>query len=105
MSMQIGFKAYYILPAQISDVKYNLDYNKKTGVLTVKNSGNTLVIVELNACKGAEAKKSKQQLCEASFLAPAGRQKQFVVPAELRQKTMSFDITNHNRSYRNNQVF
>ncbi|EEA1425011.1 hypothetical protein C4N44_22515, partial [Salmonella enterica] len=38
MSMQIGFKAYYILPAQISDVKYSINYDKKTGVLTVDNT-------------------------------------------------------------------
>ncbi|EMX7136851.1 hypothetical protein AAHK27_002597 [Salmonella enterica] len=105
MSMQIGFKAYYILPAQISDVKYSINYDKKTGVLTVDNTGNTLIVVELNMCNMVSEKESQKQLCEASFLAPSGRKKNFEVPAVLRQKTMRFEITNHNRSYRKSQIF
>ncbi|EDM7409298.1 hypothetical protein CWG93_18915 [Salmonella enterica subsp. enterica serovar Sandiego] len=99
MSLQVGFKAYYFVPATISDIKYTTSYNPKTGELKINNHGNTFVVAEINDCKENASKKLKGN-CEAMFLAPAGRSKTFTVPTFLRKDKITVEFVNHNRTYR-----
>ncbi|HBZ9867676.1 TPA: hypothetical protein MND73_004649 [Salmonella enterica subsp. houtenae] len=103
MSLQIGFKSYLFIPASRSVVKYAINFDKKSGKLSINNKGNTLIIAEINKCQTLDKIKGKE--CSASFLVPAGRLKHFNVPELLRTGVAKFQISNFNKTFTKDEVF
>ncbi len=99
MNLQVGFRAFYIVPAGRSEMKYQLDYDRRSGQLTLDNRGNTALFAVLDQC-GNGVREQPEQPCSMTFLALAGRVKQFEVPEWLRGPKMEFEVQNHDKSYR-----
>lgn len=99
MDMQIGFQTYYIVPATTAKMDYTLRYQPTTGKLTLVNKGNTVMLAELDRCKPGE-KIDPKQSCTTTFMAIAGRTKEYEVPQWLRGADMTVEVLNHDKSYR-----
>ena len=99
MDMQVGFQTFYIVPATTTKMSYDLRYNPGSGKVTLVNKGNTVMLAELDRCKAGEKVDPKKN-CTATFMAIAGRTKEYEVPAWLRGADMVMTVTNHDKSYR-----
>lgn len=99
MDMQVGFQTFYIVPATTSKMNYTLRYQASTGKLTLINKGNTVMLVELDRCKPGETVDPKKS-CTATFMAIAGRAKEYEVPKWLQGGDMTVEVFNHDKSYR-----
>ncbi|HEH9402172.1 TPA: molecular chaperone [Aeromonas sobria] len=97
MSLQVGFRAYYIVPAGTSQMNYQLDYDRATGKLTLDNRGNTALFAVLNQCANG-VKDEADKPCSTTFMAVAGLSKTFDVPQWLRTDKMVFEVQNHDKS-------
>jgi hypothetical protein len=104
MSLQIGFKTHFILPAKQTTLRYQLAYEPSSGTLDMSNQGNGLIMVELEQCKkGVVPPKDKP--CRASFMLVAGKRQVVELPEWLRTEKMTFDIFNYNRSVKEQRSF
>lgn len=103
MTMQIGFKSYFFIPASKSNVKYSINLDKKSGRLSINNTGNTFVIAEVNKCQTTGGDKSKE--CFASFFVPAGRMKHFDIPVSLRTGKIKIQVSNFNKTFTKDEFF
>lgn len=99
MALQIGFKVYYIVPAKDSLMDYDIKFNKKSGVLKVKNNGNTYLSVEIDNCDKGSLSVVNESICRASLITLAGRTKEFTLPQELRTDEIKMTVNNYNRKY------
>lgn len=99
MDMQVGFQAFYIVPATTTKMNYDLRYHLGSGKVTLVNKGNTVMLAELNRCK-AGIKADPKKNCTATFMAIAGKTKEYEVPDWLRGADMTMTVTNHDKSYR-----
>ncbi len=100
INIQVGFKAYYLVPATNSWMDYDIKYEHQSGKLTLTNRGNTLLLAELDQCK-KELAVDVEKPCSTSFLAIAGKVKEYTVPEWLRQRQMVFRVVNHNKQVSN----
>lgn len=98
MNLQVGFRAYYIVPAGTSQMNYQLDYDRKSGKVTLDNRGNTVMFAVLNQC-GNGIKDEVGKPCSNTFMAAAGLSKTFEVPQWLRTDKMEFEVQNHNKTF------
>ncbi|MCG9702266.1 hypothetical protein L1D19_19515 [Vibrio natriegens] len=104
VNMLFGFAPYYVIPAKESHVRYRLDYDGEK--LNVKNSGNTLINLVIDQCstktdeelKALHADKNKR--CRVTYSVIAGRERQFVIPEELRADQLTVVVLNHDESFR-----
>lgn len=96
INIQVGFKAYYLVPAASSQMDYDIQYEHQSGKLTLTNRGNTLLLAELDQCK-KDQPVDMAKPCSTSFLAIAGKVKEYRVPEWLRQRDMVFRVVNHNK--------
>ena len=99
MNLQVGFRAFYVVPAGRAEMKYQLDYDRRSGQLTLDNSGNTALFAVLDQC-GNGVRNEPEKPCSMSFMAVAGRVKEFAVPEWLRGNKMVFEVQNHDKRYR-----
>lgn len=99
LNIQVGFKSYYIVPAKESKMDYDLNYDRKSGELTLVNRGNTLLLAELDQCT-KDHQASPDKPCSTTFLAIVGRTKKYIVPAWLRKEKMNFTVLNHDKTLR-----
>ncbi|MCQ4054432.1 hypothetical protein [Aeromonas sp. SG16] len=102
MNLQVGFRAFYVVPAGRAEMKYQLDYDRRNGQLTLDNRGNTALFAVLDQCSNG-VREQPDQPCSMTFLALAGRVKQFEVPEWLRGPKMVFEVQNHDKRYRQQQ--
>lgn len=102
MNMQVGFRAFYVVPAGRAEMKYQLDYDRNSGKLTLDNRGNTAIFAVLDQC-GNGVRELPNQPCTNIFMALAGRVKEFEVPEWLRGPKMVFEVQNHDKRYRQQQ--
>ncbi|EEK2702880.1 hypothetical protein S479_22435 [Salmonella enterica subsp. enterica serovar Newport] len=99
MSLQIGFKVYFILPAKVSRVQYDIKYDKNSGLLNVNNTGNTLISLDIDNCSQVNIESKKNTFCSTTLITMAGRSKSYNLPRELRSSTLRASVTNYNKSY------
>lgn len=99
MNLQVGFRAFYIVPAGKSNMDYDLNYDRKSGKLTIDNKGNTVVLAVLDQCRNG-VRDDVNKPCSMTFMAVAGKTKVFDVPQWLRLKKMAFEVQNHDKTYR-----
>lgn len=90
-----GYEPLYVMPAKVSEMKYDISYNDDR--ITINNKGNTVSRVIVNQCSSPS-----ETQCKSAFTVVAGMQKSF----KLSQKTgaseyLNIDIINHDASYFN----
>lgn len=104
VNMMFGFAPYYVIPAKNSRVEYQLDYDGQN--LRVNNTGNTLINLIIDQCKGKSAeelkalKKDKEKRCRITYSVISGRDRQFSLPPELRRENLDVVVLNHDESVR-----
>jgi hypothetical protein len=89
-----GFSPYYIIPATVSNVKYDIDY--RGGKIHVKNEGNTFLKLHIDRCNFIANKKD----CRITNYALAGVDREFALPATLATESIKLLVVNHDESYR-----
>ncbi|WP_421215149.1 hypothetical protein [Aeromonas jandaei] len=99
MNLQVGFRVFYIVPAGRAEMKYQLDYDRNSGKLTLDNRGNTTIFAVLDQCANG-VRDLPEQPCSNTFMALPGRVKVFEVPEWLRGPKMVFEVQNHDKRYR-----
>ncbi|WP_321150872.1 fimbrial biogenesis chaperone [Aeromonas jandaei] len=103
MSIQVGFRAYYIVPATRSEMKYELMYDRSSGKLILDNRGNTAMFARLDQCLNGVPEQVDKP-CSMNFMAVAGKIKKFDVPEWLRGSKMLFEVENHDKSYHQEEL-
>ncbi|HBB9961232.1 TPA: hypothetical protein JG851_004333 [Vibrio parahaemolyticus] len=104
VNMLFGFAPYYIIPAKISRVSYQLEYDGTH--LRVNNTGNTLVKLVIDQCSGKsteelkQLKEDKNKRCRISYTVIAGRDRQLELPPELRLPALDVVVLNHDETIR-----
>ncbi|HBC3459962.1 hypothetical protein ACEV8A_14120 [Vibrio parahaemolyticus] len=104
VNMMFGFAPYYVIPAKTSRVEYQLDYDGKN--LRVNNTGNTIINLIIDQCQGKTTEElkalqeDKYKRCRITYSVIAGRDRQLLLPPELRQSNIDVVILNHDGTVR-----
>jgi hypothetical protein len=88
-----GFSPYYIIPATVSKVDYDVSY--RAGTIHINNKGNTFLKLHVNRCEVLAEKSG----CRSTNYALAGVTRDFKLPAGLVSESIKLLIVNHDESY------
>lgn len=92
LGINYGYAPFYIIPAQKSAVSFTLE--NRGDKLYVKNTGNTFIRIQVNACG-----KKETTSCRATFIALSGREIEFNLSEKLRSKSLNLRVANFDASY------
>lgn len=96
VSVQFGMAPYYIVPARVSKVDYDFDYDDKKGIVHVVNKGNTYIKIEMNNCNKINKQKGTQ--CRAVYNILSGRKKDIILPDVLNDNNTKVTVANYDQS-------
>lgn len=101
IGIQMGYAPYFIIPAEISEVNYDIEYNRDKGALHVNNQSNTLLYLQLDACVEGEI----IEKCKNTYTMLAGRIKDidlsevFIGHEKLKLKIATYDYSYNETEY------
>ncbi|CAK6712240.1 conserved hypothetical protein (fragment) [Vibrio harveyi] len=96
VDIRFGIAPYYIIPALKSDVDYEIDFDDQNKLLTVTNTGNTFLKINIDSCNkfGMD-----QKGCRALYYVLAGRNKTIKLSDKIYSASPKVTVGNHDQSY------
>lgn len=96
VKFRFGMAPVYIIPALKQQVDYTYDYNRKTQEITLNNTGNTFVKMEVDGCNKEKLKENK--MCRGVYHILAGRKKVIKLPDDMVDNGARVKVANHDQS-------
>ncbi|PSW20632.1 hypothetical protein C9I98_07220 [Photobacterium sanctipauli] len=98
VDIRFGMAPYYIIPAQEQLVEYDWDYNEIEQTVAVRNTGNTLIKIEVDNCNLGFMERKAEGSCRGVYPVLAGRHKLITLPEGLQGSNVQVTVANHDQS-------
>lgn len=92
-----GMAPYYIVPTSSPNIDFELNFDEEAQVMSVHNTGNTYLKVEVDNCQKFEDKGT--QSCRAMYSLLAGRSNEFKLSDRLISDNTEVRVYNYDQSY------
>ena len=93
-----GLAPYYIVPALVSEVDYDWNYNKDSHTVSIYNKGNTYLKIEFDNCNN---NLREERRCRAVFNVLAGRKLDIKLEEGLRGNNVNVTVADHDQRFEN----